>query len=113
VWDIPPREICDRHLIAEHAEIHAVMSVIRGGKRGFASHPEVMRWRGHLGALGARHELVAGEMAARGFRHATPIQTAGGGSEGGAVRLLVSQDEQRAILRAKACLCRERVGAGP
>lgn len=33
VWDIPPNELCNRHLVGEHAEIHAVWSVITGRKR--------------------------------------------------------------------------------
>jgi hypothetical protein len=105
VWDIPPREICDRHLVAEHGEIHSVVSVIHNGRRGFANHPEVKRWRGHLGQLARRHDLVAREMAARGFRHASPLPELADAAGSGEVWRLLSDEGQRALLRAKDCPC--------
>jgi hypothetical protein len=103
VWDIPPSELCDRHLLGEHAEIHAIWSVIKHGKRGYASHPEVMRWRGNLGALVARHDANAAQMRARGFRHASdlPLEVVATAP----IRLLNSLAEQRALLKARACGC--------
>ena len=73
VRGIPPNELCNRHLVGEHAEIHAVWSVITGNKRGYASHPEVDRWRGNLPTLARRHSQVTAEMGLRGFRHSSPI----------------------------------------
>jgi hypothetical protein len=104
VWDIPPSELCNRHLVGEHAEIHAVWSVITGNKKGYASHPEVERWRGNLSALARRHFQVAAEMSLRGFRHSSPTRPEVEGDPG-PVELIASVDEQRQILLAKSCDC--------
>jgi hypothetical protein len=73
IWDIDPELLCDRHLLGEHRELHAVWTVLIGGKRGYASHPETLRWRGRLAALYARHDTEVAEMGRRGFRHASPL----------------------------------------
>ena len=103
VWDVPHTELCDRHLVGEHAEIHAVWSVIANSKAGYALHPEVTRWRGRLRALVARHDANVAEMTARGFKHASPLAA----SEGDATQtqLVDSLDEQRRVLREKPCNC--------
>jgi hypothetical protein len=110
VWGIPPNELCNRHLVGEHAEIHAVWSVITGNKTGYASHPEVQRWRGHLPALAERHTQDAAEMAARGFRHSSPMELATEG-ETKPAELIAPVEEQRRMLRAKGCRC-VRAGDG-
>jgi hypothetical protein len=112
VWDILPNELCNRHLVGEHAEIHAVWSVITGNKRGYASHPEVERWRGNLPALARRHSQVAAEMGLRGFRHSSPIRPKVEG-ELGRIELIVSVEEQRRILLAKSCDCLRRKAREP
>lgn len=74
VWDYPPKLLCNRHLLAQHNEIHAIHSIITNGKIGFSNHPEVNRWRGHLGALYRKHERTVAEMLNRGMNHHTPIK---------------------------------------
>lgn len=73
VWDIDPELLCDRHLLGEHNEIHAIWSVITGGLKGFSGHPETKRWQGKLRALYLRHALTAAEMQRRGFKHKSPL----------------------------------------
>jgi Pyrimidine dimer DNA glycosylase len=73
VWDLDPSVLCDRHLLGEHRELHAIWSILTTGKRGYARHPETLRWNGRLAALYARHEAEVAEMARRGFRHASPL----------------------------------------
>ena len=73
IWDLDPGALCDRHLLGEHRELHAIWSILTTGKRGYARHPETLRWRGRLAALYARHEAEVAEMARRGFRHASPL----------------------------------------
>jgi hypothetical protein len=112
VWDVPPSELCSRHLVGEHAEIHAVWSVIVNDKRGYAGHPEVSRWRGRLPALALRHDLVARELQARGFNHASPLQDVPVSTTAGSVPLLVSLEQQRELLRRKGCACGAYQAAG-
>ena len=33
VWDISPKILCQKHLIAEHRELHAVYSIILKNKK--------------------------------------------------------------------------------
>jgi hypothetical protein len=73
VWDLDPSALCDRHLLGEHRELHAIWSILTTGKRGYARHPETLRWNGRLAALYARHEADAAEMSRRGLRHLSPL----------------------------------------
>ena len=73
IWDIDPELLCDRHLLGEHRELHAVWTVLTQGKRGYARHPETLRWRGRLAALYDRHEAQVAELRRRGFRHASAL----------------------------------------
>jgi len=103
VWDIPHAELCNRHLLGEHAEIHAVWSVIANSKAGYALHPEVTRWRGRLRALIARHDANVSEMTLREFRHASPLPA--GDGEAMQATLVDSLAEQRRLLSARPCGC--------
>jgi hypothetical protein len=75
------------------------------GKRGYSKHPETMRWKGKLNALYLRHEALVKEMAARRYRHQSPLaaQFATGMAEQDAY--VDSYEEQVGILRRKACGC--------
>jgi pyrimidine dimer DNA glycosylase len=105
VWDVDVRCLCDRHLLGEHRELHAIWTILTAGKRGYANHPETLRWRGRLAALYARHEAEVAEMAHRGFRHASPLDPtlATGASE--QTELVDSIADQRARLAARGCGC--------
>lgn len=73
IWDIPPKRLCRNHLLGEHRELHAIWSVIVNGKKGYARHPETLRWKGRLKALYGRHEALVVEMSTRGYRHRSPL----------------------------------------
>ncbi len=73
VWDIPPGLLCKQHLLGEHVEAHAIWSIISKDLKGYSKHPEVIRWRGKLAALYARHGDIAAEMERRGFAHRSPL----------------------------------------
>ena len=75
IWDVEPHQLCDRHLLGEHRELHAIWSILTTGKRGYANHPETNRWRGRLAALYARHEAEVEEMYRRGFAHRSPLES--------------------------------------
>ena len=109
IWDIPVECLCRNHLLAEHRELHAVWSVIVNEKRGYSRHPEVMRWRGRLGALWRRHEAQVAEMTSRGYAHRSPLDLSATPRRhrGGKQTVLVdSLETQRKKLRAKGCSCR-------
>ena len=77
VWDIHPGYLSTRSLLGEHAEIHAVYSIISKKKSGYSMHPETQRWIGHLGFLVLRHDLIVKEMTLRGFNHNSPCPSVG------------------------------------
>jgi putative hemolysin len=105
IWDLEPRELCDQHLLGEHRELHAVWTVITEDKRGYANHPEVVRWRGRLAALYERHEAEVAEMDRRGFRHQSPLDRRRATGEARQSQLVDPVDEQRARLAEKGCDC--------
>jgi len=74
VWDINPGYLNRQSLLAEHREIHGVFVVITAGKKGYARHPETLRWYDKLAALKKRHDLLVSEMTLRGYGHYTPME---------------------------------------
>ena len=105
VWDIAPRRLCRNHLLGEHRELHAIWSVIVNGKKGYAHHPETLRWKGKLKALYGRHEALVAEMSSRGYRHRSPLSKR---QATGSAKQIVHVDRPRAqivILRSKRCQC--------
>jgi uncharacterized protein YbgA (DUF1722 family) len=73
VWDIHPGYLSDKSLLGEHVEIHALYSIIKGNKKGYAQHPETKRWVNHLYQLVLRHDLIVKEMSLREFKHNSPL----------------------------------------
>jgi len=106
IWDPAVIDVCDRHLLGEHRELHAVWSILTTGKRGYARHPETLRWGGRLAALYARHDEQVKEMRRRGFRHRGPLEAALATGDRRERELLDSIDAQRARLARAACACR-------
>jgi len=106
IWDLDPPVLCDRHLLGEHRELHAIWTVLTEGRRGYARHPETLRWQGRLAALYARHDALVAEMGRRGFRHASPLDPALATGAAEQTDLVDPVDVQRARLRARGCGCR-------
>jgi hypothetical protein len=108
IWDLETTVLCDQHLLGEHRELHAIWSILTTGKRGYAHHPETLRWRGRLAALYARHDEEVKEMCKRGFSHRSPLDArlATGASE--QTELIDSRQAQRARLSERPCRCPRR-----
>ncbi len=108
IWDISPKKLCRNHLLGEHRELHAIWSVITNNKKGYARHPETLRWKNKLAALYIRHEALVREMAGRGYRHNSVLnrKLATGSREQDV--FVDSPKEQRRILRTKGCRCKVR-----
>jgi Pyrimidine dimer DNA glycosylase len=105
--------LCDRHLLGEHRELHAIWTVQTEDKRGYARHPETRRWRGRLAALYARHEAQVAEMGRRGFRHASPLDRVHATGEATQTEFLDSLDAQVDRLAQLGCGCvRSRTAGG-
>lgn len=105
IWDIDTALLCDRHLLGEHRELHAIWSILTTGKKGYARHPETLRWSGKLAALSARHEEQVAEMDRRGFRHASPLDPRLATGDAHQTELIDSVGSQRTRLREHACAC--------
>lgn len=105
IWDISPKELCRKHLIAEHAELHGLWSIITCGKMGYSRHPETLRWRGKLKALYNRHEKLVKEMEKREYRHHSPLDKKKAIGKDVQDVFLVSPWQQKQILKDKPCDC--------
>ena len=87
------------------------MSCMRSGsfspriRKGYARHPETMRWRGKLAALYNRHELLVEEMRRRGYNHASPLDPKLAMGTSIQIEFLDTPEAQRTILQLKACPC--------
>lgn len=70
MWMAPPQAMCDRHLLGEHAEIHMLAGTLAKG------HPIdafIAKDLLEPASMRPRHEELATEMCARGFRHDSPL----------------------------------------
>ncbi len=106
IWDLPPRVLCRQHLLGEHRELHAIWAIITQNRKGYANHPETMRWRGKLRALYNRHAALVAEMQQRGYRHHSDLDPRLARGRTQQTVFLNSLVEQRRILKGKKCNCR-------
>lgn len=106
IWDLSPGILCDKHLLGEHRELHAIWTFLTTDKGGaYRKHPETLRWHGKLPALYTRHELLTAEMINRGWTHKTPITKPEDGQKQ-QTNFLNTVAEQRKILKSKNCQCK-------
>lgn len=105
IWDIPPDKLCRQHLLGEHRELHAVWSILTQGKKGYAKHPETLRWQGKLKALFLRHDRLVGEMIKRGIAHKSPLSEALATGASTQDEFVDTREEQIRILHNKKCDC--------
>lgn len=115
---VEPSEMCRAHLLGEHRELHGLL------KPPASWAPE--HWRaklaGHLrlrqiepSAIVARHAAMVSEMAARGYKHESPLangqvilfwEHCGAGES-----VTVDPAQSRRDLAARCPACRARMGA--
>jgi hypothetical protein len=77
IWDINPGYLNRQSLLGEHRELHAIVSIVVNHKKGYANHPETLRWAPYGWALQKRHALLAVEMALRGYTDRSPVELHG------------------------------------
>ena len=106
IWDVAPEKLCRSHLLGEHSELHGIWTIITQDRRGFAHHPEVLRWQGKLKALYLKHQEIVAEMARRGYQHNSPLDPELATGAETQDTFVDSIEEQVRILRSKGCECR-------
>ena len=106
IWDLPVNILCDKHLLGEHRELHAIWNIITKDKKGYSKHPETKRWVGKLKALYIRHEEQVIEMNKRGFSHNSPLDTIFNTGSDNQDILIDTIEKQYEILKNKKCNCK-------
>ena len=74
IWDLPAGYLNRQSLLGEHRELHGLYRIHTLGLRGYARHPETVRWRRALSGLVHRHRQLAAEMTLRGYVDRTPLE---------------------------------------
>lgn len=107
IWDISPKNLCRKHLLAEHRELHGLWNIltIHKGKGGYSKHPETLRWVGKTKALYLRHEALVKEFDKRGYKHHTPLDKNFAKGLGINKIKINTLAEQKKILHDKNCEC--------
>jgi hypothetical protein len=105
IWDLPPEQLCRKHLLSEHRELHGLWNILTQGKRGYRNHPETRRWVGKLAALHARHEAQVAELERRGYTHCSPLDPSLATGSAEQDEYVDSPERQLELLRAKPCDC--------
>lgn len=106
IWDIPPEKLCRNHLLGEHRELHAIWSILINNKKGYARHPETLRWIGKQKALYLRHEQLVVEILRRQYQHRSPLDVSDATGEEQQNILINSYEEQLHLLQKKKCGCK-------
>ncbi len=106
IWDLEPKNLCRKHLIAEHGELHSLWSILTKNKKGFSKHPETLRWKGKLKALYLRHEELVKELERRNYQHRSPLDKKLARGKSFQDEYLQSKRKQEKILKEKGCSCR-------
>lgn len=107
VWDLHPKHLCRKHLLAEHRELHGLWNILtkHGGKGGYSRHPETLRWVGKTKALYLRHEALVKEFTRRGYEHHTPLDKRLGTGMASQRVFINTVKEQKQLLHDKPCEC--------
>jgi len=105
IWDIPPERLCRNHLLGEHRELHAIWNIITRNKKGYAHHPETLRWKNKLKALFLRHEKLVQQMSKRGYQHKSQLFRALAKGKNRQDSYVNSVSQQISILKNKKCAC--------
>lgn len=107
IWDIPPKHLCRKHLLAEHRELHGLWNILtkHKGKGGYSRHPETLRWTGKQKALYLRHEALVKEFSNRGYGHHTLLDKRFATGSGSQRVFINTANEQKVILKQKPCEC--------
>ncbi len=105
IWDIPTNQLCRKHLLGEHRELHAIWTILTQDKKGYRNHPETKRWENKLAALYTRHQEEVEEMEKRKYTHRSSLDRKLATGADTQDKMVHSVEEQRTILNMKKCNC--------
>ena len=107
VWDIHPKYLCRKHLLAEHRELHGLWNILtkHKGRGGYSRHPETLRWVNKRLALFRRHEQLVQEFSRRGYLHHSEIDKKLATGLDRQNVFINTVREQKEILKNKPCQC--------
>lgn len=105
IWDIPPSQLCRKHLLGEHRELHAIWTILTQDRKGYRNHPETKRWVGKLAALYKRHEDEVKAMTERNYSHRSPLNKTFAVGQKIQHTMIHSVDQQILLLKNKNCEC--------
>jgi len=107
IWDVHPKYLCRKHLLAEHRELHGLWNILtkHNGSGGYSRHPETLRWVGKEKALYLRHEDLVIEFLNRGYKHHTPLDKHLAVGSSKQTAFINTLEEQKVILNNKKCEC--------
>ncbi|MEI6498333.1 MAG: pyrimidine dimer DNA glycosylase/endonuclease V [bacterium] len=107
VWDIHPKYLCRKHLLAEHRELHGLWNILtkHNCKGGYSRHPETLRWINKEKALYLRHQMLIDEFAFLGYKHHTPLNEKLAIGLAEQCTFINTISEQLEILKQKPCDC--------
>jgi hypothetical protein len=105
IWDIPASQLCRKHLLGEHRELHAIWAILTTDKKGYRKHPETKRWEGKFAALYKRHQEQVTEMEKRNYKHHSPLDQQLATGKATQDEMVHSVAEQRVLLKNKNCDC--------
>lgn len=106
MWMTDPAGMCDKHLLGEHVECHMLAGTLarRRSITGFIDKRLL-----EPDSLTARHDELAREMGARGFRHRSPLPAPELGHLPPSARgRVVDREASRADLLARCDACAGR-----
>ena len=69
-WNVDPKLLCRRHLLGEHVESHMLLGCL---KKGISLKGYVEKGLVEVHNIRKRHDLLAAEMKARGYKHESPL----------------------------------------
>jgi hypothetical protein len=70
MWMVDPTQMCSKHLLGEHVELHMFMGSLN---KGISMDGYVRNNLLELPQIAKRHEMLVAEMRRRGYRHQSPI----------------------------------------
>ncbi|MDD2201977.1 MAG: pyrimidine dimer DNA glycosylase/endonuclease V [Firmicutes bacterium] len=71
MWNVHPRLMCRKHLLGEHVEMHMFAGTL---VRGMSIQGYIDGGLVEVENIRRRHDELAEEMKARGFKHASPLR---------------------------------------
>lgn len=101
MWNVNPKIMCRKHLLAEHFETHCFVGHILRGKKyqGFLDNGMLETHN-----IKTRHDILASEMEDRGFKHNTPLTFSYDIEEG-----KIDVENNINVLYHRCPYCRERI----